>query len=113
MKKMDARPTVKGVHNDYTENSAPRRVRDFLGDAEAEKRFKKRWAIIQVWRPIRGDVLVDEPHPFQANGSGLPARDELVQERRRDRGRHATDAHTESSGAGGHHDGVHCPSEPG
>jgi hypothetical protein len=56
---MAARPTVKGVHNDYTEASAPRRVRDFLGDAEAERRFKRRWAIIQVWRPIRGDVQMD------------------------------------------------------
>lgn len=57
--KMDARPTVKGVHNDYTEASAPRRLRDFVGDAEAERRFQKRWAIIQVWRPIRGDVMMD------------------------------------------------------
>jgi hypothetical protein len=56
---MNARPTVKGVHNDYTEASAPRRVRDFLGDAEAGRRFEKRWAIIQVWRPIRGKVLID------------------------------------------------------
>jgi hypothetical protein len=56
---LNARPTVKGVHNDYTEASAPRRVRDFLGDAEAERRFKKRWAIIQVWRPIRGKVMID------------------------------------------------------
>lgn len=54
-----ARPTVKGVHNDYTETSAPRRLRDIAGDAEAERRFKKRWAIIQVWRPIRGTVLID------------------------------------------------------
>lgn len=58
-KAMDARPTVKGVHNDYTEASAPRRLRDILGDAEAERRFQKRWAIIQVWRPIRGRVLMD------------------------------------------------------
>ena len=56
---INARPTVKGVHNDYTEASAPRRLRDILGDAEAERRFKKRWAIIQVWRPIRGKVMID------------------------------------------------------
>jgi hypothetical protein len=54
-----ARPTVKGVHNDYTEDSAPRRLREIVGDAEAERRFKKRWAIIQVWRPIRGTVMID------------------------------------------------------
>ena len=58
-KAMDARPTVKGVHNDYTEASAPRRLREIVGDAEAERRFTKRWAIIQVWRPIRGDVMMD------------------------------------------------------
>jgi hypothetical protein len=54
-----ARPTVKGVHNDYTETSAPRRLRDIIGDVQAERRFKKRWAIVQVWRPIRGKVLID------------------------------------------------------
>ena len=59
MKAIDARPPVKGVHNDYTEKSAPRRLREIVGDAEAERRFKKRWAIIQVWRPIRGTVMID------------------------------------------------------
>ena len=56
---LGARPTVKGVHNDYTEASAPRRLRDIAGDVEAERRLKKRFAIIQVWRPIRGKVLID------------------------------------------------------
>lgn len=59
MKTANARPTVKGVHNDYTEASAPRRLRDIVGDEEAERRFKKRWAIVQVWRPIRGAVMID------------------------------------------------------
>jgi hypothetical protein len=58
-KAIDARPTVKGVHNDYTEKSAPVRLREIVGDAEAERRFGKRWAIIQVWRPIRGKVMID------------------------------------------------------
>lgn len=58
-KMIGARPTVKGVHNDYTEASAPRRLIEIAGKAEAERRFKKRWAIIQVWRPIRGTVQVD------------------------------------------------------
>lgn len=57
--KAGARPPVKGVHNDYTENSAPVRLREIVGDAEAERRMKKRWAIVQVWRPIRGDVMMD------------------------------------------------------
>jgi hypothetical protein len=54
-----ARPPVKGVHNDYTEKSAPQRLRDILGDEEAERRMGKRWAIIQVWRPIRRTVVID------------------------------------------------------
>jgi hypothetical protein len=54
-----ARPPVKGVHNDYTEASAPQRLREIVGNEEAERRFKKRWAIIQVWRPIRGTVMID------------------------------------------------------
>ena len=58
-KTADARPTVKSVHNDYTEASAPRRLREIVGDEEAERRFRKRWAIVQVWRPIRGKVLID------------------------------------------------------
>jgi hypothetical protein len=54
-----ARPTVKGVHNDYTERSAPIRLREIVGAEEAERRMKKRWAIVQVWRAIRGPVLID------------------------------------------------------
>jgi len=58
-KAVNARPTVKGVHNDYTEGSAPVRLREIVGEAEANRRMKKRWAIIQAWRPIRGPVLID------------------------------------------------------
>ena len=83
-KAINARPPVKGVHNDYTESSAPRRLRDILGDAEAERRFKKRWAIIQVWRPIRGKVMTD---PLGiCDGRTIPHRGFiLVQRRYRDR----------------------------
>ncbi|HEY8441436.1 MAG TPA: CmcJ/NvfI family oxidoreductase [Xanthobacteraceae bacterium] len=54
-----ARPPVKSVHNDYTENSAPRRLREIVGDAEADARLKRRYAIVQVWRPIRCKVVMD------------------------------------------------------
>src|SRR3984893_12518493 len=47
------------VHNDHTVNSAPRPVRDHLGD-EAEELLKHRFGIVNVWRPIRGPVL-DSP----------------------------------------------------
>jgi hypothetical protein len=46
------RSTVHAVHNDYTERSAPQRVRDFLPADEAEAALKRRFAIIQVWRSI-------------------------------------------------------------
>jgi hypothetical protein len=44
------------VHNDYTESSAPQRVRDLLPPAEAEARLQRRYAEINVWRPIAGPV---------------------------------------------------------
>jgi hypothetical protein len=47
---------AKGVHNDYTAWSSPQRVRDLMGD-EAEALLKNRYAIINLWRPIRGPVL--------------------------------------------------------
>ena len=46
------------VHVDYTERSGPQRVRDLLGEAEAERLADAGARIIQinVWRPIRGPV---------------------------------------------------------
>ncbi len=44
------------VHNDYTENSGPKRVRDILPD-EADSLLKKRFAIINVWRGVHGPVI--------------------------------------------------------
>lgn len=46
---------VKVAHNDYTVKSGPRRVRDLLPD-EADELLKHRFAVINVWRPIRGPV---------------------------------------------------------
>jgi hypothetical protein len=51
-----AREYAKVVHNDYTANSGPRRVRDHLPPAEAEELLRHRFAEINVWRPIRGPV---------------------------------------------------------
>ncbi|HZU88080.1 MAG TPA: CmcJ/NvfI family oxidoreductase [Stellaceae bacterium] len=47
---------AKRVHNDYTAKSAPQRVRDLMGE-EAEKLLEGRFAIINLWRPIRGPLL--------------------------------------------------------
>lgn len=44
------------IHNDYTERSAPKRVRDLLGD-EAETLLERRFAIVNIWRPLSDPVL--------------------------------------------------------
>src|SRR6185295_11254198 len=49
------REPVLSAHNDYTEWSGPQRVRDLLPD-EAEELLKRRFAVIQTWRPIRNPV---------------------------------------------------------
>ena len=50
-----AREPVKFAHNDYTLKSGPQRVRDLL-PGEADGLLKRRFAEINVWRPIRGPV---------------------------------------------------------
>lgn len=50
------REPVRYVHNDQTERAAVRRVRDHLPAQEAEQRLLKRFAIINLWRPIGGPV---------------------------------------------------------
>ena len=51
------RAPVRFVHNDYTEASAPQRVRDLVGGAAAESLLRHRFAVINTWRPLRGPVL--------------------------------------------------------
>ena len=51
-----AREPVLRVHNDYTLRSAPQRVRDLLPD-EAEGLLARRFAIVNVWRPIGRPVV--------------------------------------------------------
>ncbi len=49
------RQPVPRVHNDYTEKSGPQRVRDLLGE-DASALLRRRFAVINVWRPIRGPI---------------------------------------------------------
>jgi hypothetical protein len=49
------RQPVPRVHNDYTVKSGPQRVRDLLGD-EADALLRKRFSVVNVWRPIRGPI---------------------------------------------------------
>jgi hypothetical protein len=70
---------VPRVHNDYTEWSGPQRVRDLLPD-EAEELLKRRFAIVQVWRPIRLPV---ESSPLAICDARSVADDDLVISERR------------------------------
>ncbi|MBV8122245.1 MAG: methyltransferase [Alphaproteobacteria bacterium] len=73
------REVVRRVHNDYTEWSGPQRVRDLMGD-EAGELLQHRFAIVQVWRPIRYPV---ESWPLAiADARSLSPDDLVVTERR-------------------------------
>lgn len=67
-----ARP-VKYVHNDYTLKSGPQRLRDMVGEEEAQRASQKRYALINVWRPIKGPV---QESPFAVcNAESMAAED--------------------------------------
>ncbi|MBO0736437.1 MAG: methyltransferase [Alphaproteobacteria bacterium] len=73
------REVVRRVHNDYTEWSAPQRVRNLLPE-EAEELLRRRFAIVQVWRPVRHPV---ECWPLAiADAQSLSPADMVVTERR-------------------------------
>jgi hypothetical protein len=52
------REPVRAAHNDYTEVSGPRRVREIFPD-EADDLLSRRFAIVQVWRAIRNPIEAD------------------------------------------------------
>src|SRR5208337_552553 len=73
------REVVRRVHNDYTEWSGPQRVRTFLPQ-EADALLARRFAIVQVWRPIHHPV---ETWPLAiADAQSLSPEDMVVTERR-------------------------------
>lgn len=45
------------IHNDYTDASAAKRIRDLLPAGDAEARLQNRFAIVNVWRSVAGIVL--------------------------------------------------------
>jgi hypothetical protein len=55
-KKLNLRAPVASVHNDYTDWSAPKRVRDLLPAGQAEERLARRYVFVNVWRPLMGPV---------------------------------------------------------
>jgi len=77
------RGPVMRVHNDFTEWSGPQRVRDLMG-GEAEALLKRRFAFVNVWRPIRGPLL-DHPLALCDAGSTTPGDFIGIEQRYRDR----------------------------
>lgn len=54
--KFASRDPVPAPHSDYTDASAFQRMRDKFGDAEAEDRLKRRFAIVNAWRSMNGTL---------------------------------------------------------
>ncbi|MSP42909.1 MAG: methyltransferase [Alphaproteobacteria bacterium] len=73
--KTKRRPPAGYVHNDFTATSAAQRVRDLLPRDEAEARLRKRYASINVWRPIKGPVRTA---PLLICGYGDLADEDLI-----------------------------------
>ncbi|MCG8414077.1 MAG: methyltransferase [Pseudomonadales bacterium] len=73
------RETASIIHNDYTDYSAKKRLRDLL-PGEAEIRLQKRFAIVNVWRTIAGPVF---RNPLACcDATTLDAEDLIASERR-------------------------------
>ncbi len=69
------RGPARRVHVDYTEASGPQRLRDVVGDQEAERLLNSDARVMQVnvWRPIKGPV---QRAPLAlADASSVPASD--------------------------------------
>ena len=73
------REPVLWAHNDYTEWSAPQRLRDLFPE-EAETLLARRYAIIQVWRAINRPI---QSNPLAiADAASVVFEDLLIAERR-------------------------------
>jgi hypothetical protein len=73
-KRYGAQMPVLFAHNDYTEESGPQRVRDLLPD-DADALLRKRFAVINVWRPTHGTV---EESPLAVCDAQTMGPDDLV-----------------------------------
>lgn len=52
----NVREPVSTAHSDYTDRSASQRIRDLLPGDEVEQRLARRFALVNIWRPLRGPV---------------------------------------------------------
>ena len=74
------REPARVIHNDYTDRSAPQRVRDLIPAEEAAALLERRFAIVNVWRPIQGPVQTAPLALCDARSVG--SRDLIASERR-------------------------------
>lgn len=72
------------IHNDYTDASATTRLLDILPGEEARLRLRQRFAIVNVWRPIKGPAFNS---PLACCDATSIAADDLVASERRARDR--------------------------
>jgi hypothetical protein len=80
----DVREPVSTAHSDYTDRSARQRVRDLLPGEEAQQRLARHFAIVNIWRPLRGPVRT-APLAL-CDAQSIDTKDLVVTERRaRDR----------------------------
>lgn len=71
--KHGTRLPVPVVHNDYTEKSAPQRVKDLLEPEKADKFLSGRFAMVNVWRSFGQSA---EQYPLAAaDGRTIPEKD--------------------------------------
>lgn len=76
----NTRGPVKAAHNDYTDRSSRQRVRDILPADDAEAYLKRRFAIVQTWRPI-GHPVQSEPFAI-CDGRTIPEEGFVALQRR-------------------------------
>jgi hypothetical protein len=69
------RTPVRVAHCDYTITSGPQRVRDLLPEHVAAKVLERRFAIVNVWQPLKGPV---QESPLAACDARTVAPQELV-----------------------------------
>jgi hypothetical protein len=81
--KHDTREPAAVVHNDYTDQSARKRLGEILPD-EYEMLAKHRFAIVNVWRPVRNSVFRT---PLTLCHAGTISTEDLVPTERRARDR--------------------------
>jgi hypothetical protein len=72
------------IHNDYTDASARKRLRDQLSEEDAEARLRGRFAIVNLWRSVRGTVFNS---PLALCDAATLAPEDLVASERRARDR--------------------------